>query len=192
MLDHELEFTIASAEPTSCRAPTSPLLLHRGHFHGLAQRARRSDLTGRRRSRRRARPRQGTAGFDDPSRAVVGMFIMESAVEGMVTRAIGGAERDYLLVAYRGESRLYIPSDQIHVLRPYSGGEAPSLHRLGGSDFARKSRVRFSARDRPRTCCSLPAAREHTWAFLCSRHTMESEMRRIRVCRDPRPANCDR
>ena len=68
--------------------------------------------------------------------------------EGMVTRAIGGAERDYLLVAYRGEDRLYIPSDQIHVLRPYSGGEAPSLHRLGGSDFASaKSRVRSAVQE---------------------------------------------
>jgi transcription-repair coupling factor (superfamily II helicase) len=66
----------------------------------------------------------------------------------MVTRAIGGAERDYLLVAYRGEDRLYIPSDQIHVLRPYSGGEAPSLHRLGGSDFASaKSRVRSAVQE---------------------------------------------
>jgi len=54
----------------------------------------------------------------------------------MVTRAIGGVERDYLLVAYKGGDKLYIPSDQIDVLRPYVGGEAPSLHRLGGTDFA--------------------------------------------------------
>ncbi|MEC8464886.1 MAG: transcription-repair coupling factor, partial [Actinomycetota bacterium] len=55
---------------------------------------------------------------------------------------------DYLLVAYRGEDRLYIPSDQIHVLRPYSGGEAPSLHRLGGSDFASaKSRVHSAVQE---------------------------------------------
>ena len=109
-----------------------------------------ADLTGRRRSRRRARPRQGTAGFDDlkPGSYVVHVHHGVGRYEGMVTRAIGGAERDYLLVAYRGEDRLYIPSDQIHVLRPYSGGEAPSLHRLGGSDFASaKSRVRSAVQE---------------------------------------------
>ncbi len=154
MLDHELEFTIASAE-TDLTAPGAYITvapLHRG-FH--LPRARLSvlaeaDLTGRRRSRRRARPRQGTAGFDDlkPGSYVVHVHHGVGRYEGMVTRAIGGAERDYLLVAYRGEDRLYIPSDQIHVLRPYSGGEAPSLHRLGGSDFASaKSRVRSAVQE---------------------------------------------
>ena len=63
--------------------------------------------------------------------------------EGMVKRSIGGVERDYLLLAYRGNDKLYVPSDQIDTLRQYVGGESPTLHRLGGSDFAKaKSRVR--------------------------------------------------
>ena len=66
----------------------------------------------------------------------------------MVKRTIGGVERDYLLVAYKGDDRLYVPSDQIDVLRQYVGGEAPTLHRLGGSDFAKaKSRVRSAVRE---------------------------------------------
>src|SRR3954454_23416267 len=66
----------------------------------------------------------------------------------MVKRTIGGIERDYLLVAYKGGDKLYVPSDQIDTLRQYSGGEAPSLHRLGGSDFAKsKSRVRSAVRE---------------------------------------------
>ena len=68
--------------------------------------------------------------------------------EGMVKRTIGGIERDYLLVAYKGGDKLYVPSDQIDTLRQYSGGEAPTLHRLGGSDFAKsKSRVRSAVRE---------------------------------------------
>ena len=68
--------------------------------------------------------------------------------EGMVKRTIGGVERDYLLVAYKGDDKLYVPSDQIDVLRQYVGGEAPTLHRLGGSDFAKaKSRVRSAVRE---------------------------------------------
>jgi transcription-repair coupling factor (superfamily II helicase) len=68
--------------------------------------------------------------------------------EGMVTRAIGGVERDYLLVAYKGGDKLYIPSDQIDALRHYVGGETPTLHRLGGSDFAKaKSKVKSAVRE---------------------------------------------
>ena len=41
-----------------------------------------------------------------------------------------------------------MPSDQIDALRQYVGGEAPTLHRLGGTDFAKaKSRVRSAVRE---------------------------------------------
>jgi transcription-repair coupling factor (superfamily II helicase) len=66
----------------------------------------------------------------------------------MVKRSIGGVERDYLLLAYKGGDKLYVPTEQIGVLRQYVGGEAPALHRMGGSDFARaKSRVRSAVRE---------------------------------------------
>ena len=55
----------------------------------------------------------------------------------MVKRSIGGAERDYLLLEYRGDDRLYVPSDQIESVRHYSGGDSPTLSRMGGADFAR-------------------------------------------------------
>jgi transcription-repair coupling factor (superfamily II helicase) len=68
--------------------------------------------------------------------------------EGMVKRTIGGVERDYLLIAYKGGDKLYVPTEQIGVIRQYVGGEAPTLHRMGGSDFARaKSRVRSAVRE---------------------------------------------
>jgi transcription-repair coupling factor (superfamily II helicase) len=68
--------------------------------------------------------------------------------EGMVKRSIGGVERDYLLIAYKGGDKLYVPTEQIGVIRQYVGGEAPALHRMGGSDFARaKSRVRSAVRE---------------------------------------------
>ena len=36
---------------------------------------------------------------------------------GMVTRRIGGIERDYLRLDYRGDDRLFVPSDQIDIVR---------------------------------------------------------------------------
>ena len=110
------------------------------------------DLTGRRRTHRQPRPRkrQGTGFFEDlkPGNYVVHYQHGVGHYEGMVKRTIGGIERDYLLLAYKGGDKLYVPSDQIDTLRQYVGGEAPTLHRLGGSDFAKaKSRVRSAVRE---------------------------------------------
>src|SRR4051812_33615205 len=66
----------------------------------------------------------------------------------MVTGATGGIARDSLLLEYKGGDKLYVPSDQIDAVRHYVGGEAPTLHRLGGADFAKaKSKVRSAVRE---------------------------------------------
>jgi transcription-repair coupling factor (superfamily II helicase) len=110
-----------------------------------------SDLTGRRRTHRQPRPRRrDSAGFFEdlkPGNYVVHHTHGVGQYQGMVTRSIGGVERDYLLVAYKGGDKLYVPSDQIDSLRQYVGGEAPTLHRLGGTDFAAtKARVKSAVR----------------------------------------------
>ena len=106
-----------------------------------------TDVTGRRRAHRppRERSRDQRRFLDD---LVAGAFVVHqhhgvARFEGMVCRAIGGHEREYLLLAYRGRDRLYVPSDQIASIRHYTGGEAPTLSRMGGSDWAAtKNRVR--------------------------------------------------
>jgi transcription-repair coupling factor (superfamily II helicase) len=110
------------------------------------------DVTGRRRAHRRARPRpRTTEGFFDDLKP--GDFVVHhqhgvARYGGMVKRAIGGAERDYLLLEYRGGDKLYVPSDQVDAVRHYTGGESPSLHRLGGADWDKtKARVRKVARE---------------------------------------------
>ncbi|MEK7295805.1 MAG: transcription-repair coupling factor, partial [Actinomycetota bacterium] len=111
-----------------------------------------SDLTGRRRSHRqpRARRRDATTVFQDlkPGDYVVHHHHGVGRYEGMVTRSMGGSERDYLLLAYKDGDKLYVPTDHIDAVRQYVGGESPTLHRLGGSDFARaKQRVRSAVRE---------------------------------------------
>ena len=115
-----------------------------------------SDVTGRRRARVRAKSRTARPGarararapsrfFDDlsPGCYVVHHHHGVARFEGMVRRAIGGSEREYLLLAYRGRDKLYVPSDQVDSVRQYTGGATPSLSRMGGSDWAAaKSRVR--------------------------------------------------
>jgi transcription-repair coupling factor (superfamily II helicase) len=106
-----------------------------------------ADVSGRRRAHRpaRARARPVDGFFDDlaPGDYVVHRQHGVARYKGMVTRTVNGAARDYLLLEYRGDDKLYLPSDQIEALTPYSGGEAPSLNRLGGSEW---SKTRAKAR----------------------------------------------
>jgi transcription-repair coupling factor (superfamily II helicase) len=106
-----------------------------------------SDVTGRRRAHRRAKTRRVAAQnvVDDlqPGDFVVHFQHGVARYGGMVKRAIGGVERDYLLLEYRGDDKLYVPSDQIDIVRHYTGGDSPSLSRLGGGEWQKsKAKVR--------------------------------------------------
>ena len=54
---------------------------------------------------------------------------------GLVHRSMAGVERDYLLVEYAGDDRLYVPTDQLAAVTRYSGGESPRLSKMGGRDW---------------------------------------------------------
>jgi transcription-repair coupling factor (superfamily II helicase) len=138
---------LLSGEGISAEVVVSPLergcVLREAKLALLAE----PDLTGRRRPHRRARPRRRDAEgfFDDlkPGDFVVHHQHGVARYGGMVKRAIGGVERDYLLLEYKGDDRLYVPSDQIDAVRHYTGGESPSLNRLGGDGWQKtKARVR--------------------------------------------------
>jgi len=128
-----------------------------------------SDFTGRRRAHRRPRPRRtdAQAFFDDlqPGDYVVHHQHGVARYGGMVTRDIGGGltgpvQRDYLLLEYRGGDRLYIPSDQIDAVRHYTGGDTPSLSRLGGGEWQRtKAKVRSAVREIAEELVALYRAR---------------------------------
>ena len=111
-----------------------------------------SDVTGRmrphRQARTRARPVDGF--FDDlaPGSYVVHRQHGVAHYGGMVTRTMGGATRDYLLLEYRGGDRLYLPTDQIELLTPYAGGDSPSVSRLGGSEWQKaRSKARAAVHE---------------------------------------------
>ncbi len=67
----------------------------------------------------------------------------------MVQRTVGGAAREYLVLEYapskRGQpgDRLFVPTDQLDQITRYVGGEAPTVNRMGGSDWQKtKSRAK--------------------------------------------------
>jgi transcription-repair coupling factor (superfamily II helicase) len=109
-----------------------------------------TDVTGRRMPPRRARPRARAAdGFFDDLEA--GSFVVHrqhgvARFEGVTTRTMGGTTRDYLILQYRGSDRLYLPVEQIEAITPYSGGESPTLSKMGGADWQRtRAKARAAA-----------------------------------------------
>ena len=52
---------------------------------------------------------------------------------------VDGVHRDYLLLAYAGDDKLYVPVEQVGMLHKYVGneGQAPRLSKMGGADWKR-------------------------------------------------------
>ncbi len=154
-----------------------------------------SDVTGRvrphRQARTRARPVDGF--FDDlaPGNYVVHRQHGVALYGGMVTRTMGGATRDYLLLEYRGGDRLYLPTDQIELLTPYAGGDSPTINRLGGLRVAEGplQGPGGRARDRRGAGRPLPATARGTRPCLRARHAVAGRVGVVvPVRRDHRPA----
>ena len=87
----------------------------------------------------------------------------------MVRRTVNGAEREYLVIEYastkRGQpgDRLFVPTDQLDQLSRYVGGETPTVHKLGGSDWAKsKARARKAVREIAAQLIQLYAARQNS------------------------------
>jgi transcription-repair coupling factor (superfamily II helicase) len=60
---------------------------------------------------------------------------------------MGGVERDYLWLEFK-DGKVYVPTDQVGLVRKYTGGETPSLNRMGGADFEKqRARVRSAVRE---------------------------------------------
>ena len=58
---------------------------------------------------------------------------------GVETLLVGDVHRDYLLLMYANEDKLYVPVEQVGLLHKYVGneGQAPRLSKMGGSDWKR-------------------------------------------------------
>lgn len=115
----------------------------------------------------------------DPLALVAGDYVVHEAhgvgkyVE-MVQRTVQGATREYLVLEYapakRGHpgDRLFVPTDQLDQVTKYVGGEAPTLHRLGGADWAKtkqraKKAVKEIAADLIKLYSARMAAPGHTF-----------------------------
>ena len=82
---------------------------------------------------------------------------------GFETKEVAGVTRDYLLLAFRGDDRLYVPHEQLGKVSRYVGADAgaPALSKLGGKAWQLlKSRARESVQELASELIALYAQRQ--------------------------------
>ena len=87
---------------------------------------------------------------------------------GIEQLEVDNRRKDYLLIRYAGQDRLYVPVDQIHLLQRYVGLDegAPRLSKLGGSEWNRvKKRAKESVQQMAEGLLKLYAEREAAPGF---------------------------
>lgn len=68
--------------------------------------------------------------------------------EGVTQLTINNAKRDYIVISYKNNDKLYVPTEQLDMLGRYIGGEkAPTLSTIGSNAFEKeKQKVRESVK----------------------------------------------
>jgi transcription-repair coupling factor (superfamily II helicase) len=82
---------------------------------------------------------------------------------GFETKEVAGVTRDYLLLAYRGDDRVYVPHEQIGKVSRYIGADTrePTLSKLGGKAWDNlKTRAREHIRELAGELLQLYAQRQ--------------------------------
>jgi len=96
----------------------------------------------------------------------------------LINRTIGGVSREYLVLEYAASKRgqpadkLFVPTDTLEQVTKYVGGEAPSLHRIGGADWqSTKRKARKAVKQIAAELIKLYAARMSSPGFAFSPDT---------------------
>jgi transcription-repair coupling factor (superfamily II helicase) len=96
----------------------------------------------------------------------------------MVQRTVAGAMREYLVIEYAPSKRglpgdlLFAPTDSLDLITRYVGGEAPTIHHMGGADWQKaKGRARKAVREIAAGLIRLYAARTSAPGFAFSPDT---------------------
>ncbi len=94
---------------------------------------------------------------------------------GVEQLTVQNATKDYLLFAYRGDDKLYIPTDQLDRIQKYVGADAdvpPQLSKLGGAEWQnRVQKAREGAKKLAVDLARLYASRSSNAGFAFSKDT---------------------
>ena len=95
--------------------------------------------------------------------------------KGLTKMTTDDIEREYLILEYAADDRLYVPTDQVGRRSPYfgAGDQPPPLSRLWTQEWERtKQRVKESAANTAQELLNLYASRELTRGFAFSPDTL--------------------
>ena len=138
-----------------------------------------NDLIGRKRARsaqQRQMPKRRKNAVD-PLQLKPGDYVVHARhgvaqFVQLAKRKLGGpngAQREYVVLEYapsrRGQARdqLWVPTDQLDQISKYSGGDAPSLNKMGGADWEKtKSKARAAVKQIAKELVRLYAQRRAT------------------------------
>lgn len=90
---------------------------------------------------------------------------------GIETVHVNKTHKDYMLIKYAGDDKLYVPIDQIDLVQKFVGseGKRPRLYKLGGTEWSRvKQRVQSSVEDIADDLIELYAERQAQKGFSFS------------------------
>jgi len=96
--------------------------------------------------------------------------------EGIKTIELSGKKRDYLSIKYKGEDHLYIPIEQLDLIKKYVGhdGRIPELTKLGSSSWNNtKARVKAKVLELGKKLVELYAKREAAVGFAFDKDSTE-------------------
>jgi transcription-repair coupling factor (superfamily II helicase) len=93
---------------------------------------------------------------------------------GIEQLRVQGVKKDYLNIRYAGNDKLYIPTEQVHLIQKYIGseGKGPKLSKLGGTEWAKtKQKVQKAIKEMAIDLVKLYAIRESTPGYGFSKDT---------------------
>ncbi len=95
---------------------------------------------------------------------------------GVTTLTVNGLKKDYLLIKYSGNDKLYIPVEKIDLISKFSGSESytPKINHLGGTEWQKtKLRIKGKIKDIADKLLKLAAIREATIGYKFNKDTEE-------------------
>lgn len=126
------------------------------------------------RQRRKGRPTKVEEGLRiAPNELKVGDYVVHvnhgiGQYLGLEVLKVDNRSKEYLHIRYAGKDRLYVPTDQIHLLQRYIGLDegTPRLSKLGGNEWNRiKKRAKESVQEMAEGLLKLYAEREAVEGF---------------------------
>lgn len=101
-----------------------------------------SDILGKSDRRRTTRRSSSGTPVSGHAELEVGGYVVHvdqgiGIYRGLVSRQVQGVTREYLLLEYAREDRLYVPTTQLGRVQRYVGAENPAVNRLRGTEWSR-------------------------------------------------------